>query len=439
MKNWKSAFSMLVLAVGVFACLQSFAPAKIERSRVIKKDFDGKPSVAALHQFGPLVVKKSADNKVHLIAEMLVTGNDEEDIEAVLGRFDIEVRESASALELKTDLGIESCNNINGKTTVKYRDGFKVKGVNSYKVNMTLELPNTEKLELQNKYDKIEIQDDFNGSLRVDLYSGELLAANLGYLDLDLKYGKAKIGNLGKGDFKVYDSELRAGNAQLLRVDSKYSEFELGSVAGNIELKTYDEHWKMGNVSGALTLDDKYSDFVFGNIGNAKMVVYDAEFKAEQVGDLEITDSKYSEYKLSSVGDMKLRSIFDDDYRIGSAKSVVVTDSKYSEFRIQQLEKQFRIEHSFDDAVVLEQVSAGFSQIGFDGKYTELKLKIAEGANFGFDFNQKYGNVKYPEKQVKTQFYVDKNGEITIKGSVGNEGSENLLKVTGFDNTVVWE
>lgn len=440
MKNWRNAFSILLLAAGLFAVLQSFAPAKIERSKVIKKDFDSKPEVAAMHQFGPLTVKKSPDGRVHLIAEMLVTGSDEADIEAVLNRFDIDVLESATALRLSTNLGIESCNTINNNTTVKYKDGFKVKGVNSYKVNMTLEVPDPEKLSLANKYDKIELVDNYAGSLSVELYSGDLSAANLGDLNLELKYGKANLQNIANGNLDVYDSELRMGNVNDLKVSSKYSEYELGNV-NNLTMETYDEHWKMGNVGGKLVLQDKYSDFIFGNINSVKLTIFDGEFRAGNVDEMTVEDTKYSEYRLENVGKLSMGNVFDDDYRIEVLGSLDVKNSKYTEYRVDKVEKAFDIKESFDDTVQLGQVASNFDLINIDGKYTELTLEIAEGARFELKVNMQYGSVHYPENRVEIQKRMEKNERIEVVGNVGpkvTEGTFSTITFGGFDNTFTW-
>ncbi len=439
MKLWKNAFSILLLAIGLFACLQSFAPAKIERNKVIKKDFDAKAEVSASHQYGPLTIKKSTDGRIHLEAEMLLTGSDEAAMEEVLSRFDIAVRESGNELRIETDLGIEGCNTINNKTTIKYKDGKKVKGVGDFKVNMTLWVPSPDRLKLDNKYDRIELTDDYAGELRVMLYSGDFVASNLGgSLDLDLKYGKAKLGSVGKAKLAIYDSEVRTGDVQGLKVSSKYSKFEVGNIAGDAALETYDEHWKAGNVGGKLTLNDKYSDFKFGNIGDAKMMLFDSEFTAEEVGNMEIQDTKYSEYKIRSVGSLTLGNVFDDDYRVQSAGRIKAQDSKYTEYRVERLGKQFTLTQSFDDTVELSAVASDFNQIGIDGKYTELTLSIAEGANFNFVVDMKYGKANYPAKRVNSQKHLEKDNQLQIEGSVGAAGQENSLRLTGFDNTLEW-
>lgn len=440
MKNWKSAFSILLLGACLLAMLQSFAPAKIERSKVIKKDFDSKPEVAAMHQYGPLTVKKSPDDKIHLTAEMMVTGNEEADVESVLNRFDIEVQESANELRLSTNLGIESCNTINNKTTLKYKDGFKVKGVSNYKVNMTLEVPEPEKLSLSNKYDKIELLDNYSGTLSVELYSGDLAAANLGDLNLDLKYGKARIQNLANANLVVYDSEVRMGNVNDLKVSSKYSEYEFGN-ANNLTMETYDEHWKMGNVGGKLVLQDKYSDFLFGNINSIDLMIFDGEFKAGNVEKMMVKDTKYSEYHLGNIGELSMENVFDDDYSVERVGHLSIKNSKYTEYKVEKVDKSFDIKESFDDSVVLEEVASDFELINIDGKYTELTLEIAEGARFELNVNMQYGSIHYPEDRVDIRKHTEKDERIEVVGNVGPQATTTkaaTITFGGFDNTFTW-
>lgn len=441
MKNWKNASSLLMFVAVVWAVMQSFAPAKIERSKVIKKDFNAKADVAASHQYGPLTIKKSTDGRIHLEAEMLLTGSDEASIEEVLGRFDVAVKESDNELRLETDLGIEGCNTINNKKTIKYKDGSKVKGINEMTVKMTLWVPNPQRLKLDNKYDRIELTDDFAGDLRVMLYSGDFVAANLGgLLDLDLKYGKAKLGSLGRAKIVVYDSEVLCGPIAEAAVSSKYSEFRLGDVSGNLTLETYDDQWRMGGVGGKLMINDKYSEFKFGNIGSAVIQVFDGQLVAETVDYLDIKDTKYTEYKLTAVSNLRLGNVFDDKFEIGELGKLEASDSKYTEYEVGKLGKVFDLKQSFDDAVQVGQVAADFNLIHMDGKYSNMELVIANDASFEFVVDMKYGKVDYPKNRVNISKHEQRNELFSIMGSVGQQqATTNSLKITGFDNTLEWK
>lgn len=450
MKLWKKGFNFLLFAALGLAILQSFTPPsfgslakeKTERTRVIKKDFDAKSEIMASHEHGPMFVKKSADGRTHVEAEILVIGSDEASIEEMLGRLDLETKEAADLLELKTNLGIQNWTKVNDKATIKFCDGDKIKGISDFKVTMTLFVADPERLKLSNKYDKIELTDAFKGDLAVNLYSGDLITGDLGgQFSLDLKYGKAKLGALGKSTWTIYDSEVSSGPIEAVKVSSKYSEYRIGPVSGDLFLETYDEEWRIGDIGGRLQINDKYSEFKFGNVGSAKIQVFDGQLEMQNVGELTIEDTKYTEYKLASVEKLQLGKVFDDSYDIGSLGAAEIEDTKYTEYEIDNLTKALNIGQSFDDAIKLGKVAAGFNLIQFDGKYTEMEMYIAEGAQFEFTVDQQYGDVDYPGSRAKIRKHVEKNSRLEIVADVGGEqagGTFNMVKVTGFDNTVTW-
>lgn len=440
MQNWRNAFSVLLLAIGLMAVLQSFAPAKIERNKVIKKDYDAKAEVQVSHQYGPLTIKKSSDGRIHLEAEMLLEGRDDKDIEAVLERFDVEVQESGDQLLVRTRLNIESCNTVNDNMTIKFTNGQKVKGLSQMLVKMTLYVADPERMSLSNKYDRIELTDDFNGDLKVDLYSGELLAGSLGgRFQLDMKYGKARLGSVGRAKWVVYDSEVLAGPIQEAEVSSKYSEYVLGAVAGNLRLETYDDNWQVGDIAGKLTLNDKYSEFSLNNVGAADVVVFDGKLAARRVGELNLRDTKYTQYSLDEVGKLDITSVFDDDIKVIAAGQVTASDSKYTEYRVGKLKKQFYLSQSFDDNIRLDEVAADFNMVSVDGKYTELDIHIAEGANYQVSADMKYGDFDYPQNRLTVRVEREKNSsyELSAYGGTETTGEQaSRLTVKGFDMNV---
>lgn len=440
MKHWKKGFELTALAVLVWAMLQSFGPAKIERTRVIKKDFDAKTGIKASHEHGPMIIKKSTDGRNHVEAEILVIGTDEASIEELLNKLDLKTKESNDYLELATSIGIANWQKVNDKATIKFCDGDKIKGIKDFKVTLTLHLADPQQLKLYNKYDQIVMKDDFNGDLSVALYSGEFLAGNLGgQFDLDLKYGKAKMGAVGKAKWMVYDAEVEAGPIQMANVSSKYSEYRLGPVSGDLNLTTYDENWQLGNVGGRLKMDDKYSEFKFGDIGKAQLMIFDAAFKAENVGQLDINDSKYTEFKLRNVGEMNLTNVFDDSYQVEEVNRLVIGDSKYTEYRIGRLGKYLQFGQSFDDEIRIEAVAADFDYIQLEGKYTELDMDLAEDAKFELSVEMQYGEVDYQSQQMEVRKHEEKNSRTSIVAYKGGQPSSenfNSIKISGFDNDV---
>jgi hypothetical protein len=437
MKDWKKAFSLTLLLTSVFSAALF---GQQDHNKTIKKDFERKPEVNIAHRYGPLVIKKSTDGKIHLQAALNIKGK-QESAEAVFEEFDLHTEENSNRLEVNTRFEVSTWNSVNGKTTIKFKNGARVTGLHDVKINLTVFLPDVQTINMENKYDKIVLEDDFAGALNVVLYSGELSARNIGDLTLDLKYGKANFQKGGKMKWTIYDSEIRAGDLAGGEVSSKYSEVELANVAGSLSLETYDDKWKVGDVGANLEIDDKYSEFRFGNLEAVKLHLYDANFEAMKIKDISIEDTKYSEYKIKRAKSFQLRESFDDEFDIEILEGLNAFRSKYSEYKIGTLISTFSLTDSFDDAAKLYQVAADFNNIFLDGKYTELDVNIDESAEFKVSVEMEYGKFDYPEKKVDVRIYKEKDSQLLVEGFVGPEQRTppfDVLSVRGFDNTLIW-
>ncbi len=428
---------LLLIALPFLAFGQS------ERSKAIKKDYDGKTEVMAIHQYGPLLVSKSTDGKVHLSVEIIASAKDEADLQVLFDHFDILASEEGDRVKFETQFQSENWNTINGKTTIKFKDGKKVSGIKDLRVNMALQVPDLQELRLENKYEKIELANDFGGDLYVKIYSGDFTTQNVdGAMNLDMKYAKAYLKNVGKAaGFEIYDSHLNTGTlAGDVGLKSKYSDISLGDVGGKLALATYDDKVKVGTVTGKLTLSDKYSEFEMSGFGDANLDVYNTKFTVEKGGDLNLNDSKYTKFKIKELGSLNWRDSYDDDVEIEQIKVLTVGKSKYTEYRVGALGQFFSIGESYNDKVTLDEVAANFKSITLDGKYTELSMNIVEGGEFAVSAKMKYGKFDYPERLLNIQMQKEKDSDILITGYVGREqkASENTISITGYDCTVYW-
>ena len=214
-----------------------------------------------------------------------------------------------------------------------------------FEISVVLRIPNNLKeLTLENKYDDIEIGEEFPGDLNINLYSGKLKTKGIGGdLELTMKYSEASTEKAGKAKLDIYDSNLWLGELTALEVDSKYSEFEIDGVKGDVEIDAYDDKWEVGQVTGKMRINDKYSEFEFASIGDLEADIYDAEMIVESAKIVEIDESKYSEYKFGSVTSLRFDESYDDDVRVKTADELLVENSKYTEYRVDKLTSAFRL------------------------------------------------------------------------------------------------
>lgn len=440
MKNWKKKYSLLLLA---FVLMGQMGFAQIERTKKVDRSFSGKNEVVLTNRNGPIKVKKSSDGKVHIHSELVVKAKTEEAVDAVFAHYELEVNEQGEWLELNTSMGPNYQRvQTNRIQWIKFGDGPKIKGVHDFSITTTLEVPGDLKsLKLENKYDDIRIEDELSGDLTVDLYSGKLSAKNVsGDLELKMKYSEARLGEAGKAKMDIYDSNLWLGELASVEVESKYSEFELDGVKGDLEISTYDDKWEVDKVGGKTIIQDKYSEFKFGELGDLEGDIYDAEMSINSADEVEIDESKYTEYKFGNLKKLLFDESYDDDVRVKSVEELEVDNSKYTEYRVDRLTSVFSIDDTYDDTVELDWVSSKFKTLYIDGKYTEMDVEIEEGGQFEVNVEMKYGSFEHPDKNVDITIWKEKDSEKRIQGFVGGkkEVSTNFFTVKGYDNDIDW-
>ena len=465
------------LGVGMFILLFSLllTPmfAQIEKSKTIEKTFDlGSTGIVKVgHRYGLLKVTKSKDGKVHLNTRMRVEGNSEESIQKALDQFEIDINEFGDQVSIDTDLGIKNWHGRNGKITLTFNNGTKVKGLKKLTAEMLLEVPNLKELALKNKYEDIIVDHNLEGDLDVNIYDGDLKVKNVkGEVTLNVKYGKATFENIQNADLTLYDSKMELESAKDLKVSSKYSEYTIGDTESLI-IRAYDDKMELGNIKGKFEMTDKYSEVEMGNFGEAVLDIYDADFVGKKGGKLTIDGSKYSKYRFVEVGDFDIDESYDDEFIIRSASDFSIHRTKYSEFNIDQITKNLSVRYSHDDKFIIEgleslevgetkyteyeignlsgkvsladshddkvtvrEVADSFKGLHLDGKYTKVYMDIPSTVKYVLDASMKYGSLEYPESAFESNYYKEKDSMLEVKGRIKGAGSDApKVEVRGHD------
>ncbi len=472
MKNFAS-FRLCVLLLFAATTVLS---AQTEKSKSVEKIFElSKGGIVKVdHRYGLLKVIQSTDGKVHLNARMRVEGNDDEEIQKALSQFEVDINEFGNQVTIETDLGIKNWNGRNGKIYLTFKNGAKVKGLKKFTVEMLLAVPDLKSLSVKNKYEDIIIDHDFKGDLAVELYDGDLKTKNVtGELELNVKYGKAIMEDIGDGDLTLYDSEMEMESGKAIKLSSKYSEYTIGDTE-SLRIKAYDDKFELGNVQGRLEISDKYSEMSVGNFGDAILEVHDGDFDAKKGGNFTITDTKYSKYRIKQVGNLviegshddkfiinevadfevdvtkytefeienlagnfKVRSSHDDKFTIGALGDLLVNQSKYTEFEVTNLSGQVSLLDSHDDKLDVVEVATSFKGLKLNGKYTKVNMDIPSSIKYELDAEMKYGGIDYPESAFKSQYYKEKDSILSVRGKMKGAGANApKIEVRGHDCTV---
>ncbi len=399
---------------------------------VYEKSFSGIQILEVDHRRGDIEVLPSSANQVAYQIELTFKAQEEDAAQELIRHFDINTDQSGSALSLSTELNISKWNSRNGNVRIQFKDGVKISGIKEVSVKMKLYVPTLDQLTLSNKYDGIIIEQAVNAALKINLYSGRLkIGQTRNDLTLALKYGKAQIGDFKNAAIDIYDGTLKLGNGGKVTLTSKYSEIEMGNIS-SLKAAIYDDELIVQDIQGELVLQDKYSDIKINRAQNARLDIYDGDFQLDRVNDLQIK-SKYTNFRLGSVGSLAFELSYDDEIMIKEVEELSSSESKYSDYNILTLLKSLKMS-SYDDNIEIGSVGKTFSGLTFDGKYTDLSIKLDPSIAFRIDSYKKYGKLRFPQDRFEARIYKEKNDELELQGSSKGAASDSpLLKINAHD------
>ncbi|MCH2082706.1 MAG: hypothetical protein MK226_09965 [Saprospiraceae bacterium] len=428
----KSLFNILLLLCAT--AFQSHAQEK--RLKTIEKEFSNIRLLKMAHRHGPLHVKPSTDGRVYIAITLSVKAKDNEDFQAVFNHFHVDAREQDGMLRVKTDFETSNWNTNNGKSSIRFKDGTKVRNLRDLEISCSLFIPNNmEELFLENKYDEIIVAEKVQPeAIRVNLYSGRASLPNVRDVKLDLKYSKVKIGSYKAGYFDVYESDITSGKGDQLSLRSKYGKHTFEGVAGAIDIDSYEDKIKIGSTDSRIMIRSKYTTFELGNIQDGLFDLYESNITALNAANLQFK-SKYGNYKFSDVANIVFESSYEDEFDAQSAHSLVA-DSKYGKFTFGMMKSKVKLK-SYEDKLQISSFVGPFEGVDIDGKYTNATLNLQDGIDYQINASMKYGKLEYDESKLQNAYYKEKGDQLDVKGKTLRANDQSpLIKLNGYECNV---
>ncbi len=249
----------------------------------------------------------------------------------------------------------ENSDRISAKTIIDKKFSFSGWGSRSRKfsIDYSVRMPSGNNLDLSNRY----------GNSTIDDVEGRV--------NLDIKYGNIKVGNLTRGNDKpINNLNLAYGKASVAN-------------AGWMEITT--------RYSGSITLD-----------------------KCQAL----LINSKYSKINIGEASSAVIESKY-DNFRIGKINNLVL-ETGYSDVLIETLVRKLKLNAGYGSFAV-ENIPRGFESLETDTKYTGVKLGINDGASYLLDAKLSYGTLKYDKANFQYRKRIIENNSSEITGTIGNE------------------
>lgn len=416
------------------------AKAQIEKKHTVEKVFEGTTALWASHRYGDLVLSRSNSTQTRVVLTISAKGKDEPELQDFINQFDITTNESHdNKLDIQSSHQIDYWNSIAGYRTIKLKNGKRFHGIKDFDLKLEIFVPNLKYATLENKYANIQTEDGTAAILEVLLLDGKLhMPGNYEQLKLDTKYSTGTVGNFSTCVAELYDSKINFGNGKNMDINSKYSVVKIGDLE-TLSLDCFDDNYKIGRVSNQLNLRDKYSEFRFaGNWGNANCQLYSSQLEALNANQVHVTESHYSEFSFKEINKLHFDVSFDNVVKIAKAGTLSAANSKYTDYKVTGLWKNLLIQESFDDEIKVFNVGGTFEGILFNGKYSGLSIPIPPSVKYELSAEMKYAKLFFPESELESVYYKEKESEVSIKGKMKGAGTNApKVEVTSFDGDII--
>ena len=218
---------------GIFiltVCILPFlAGAQYSETRELVKRFAISPEsqVEIANKYGKIDVKTWDKDSAVIEISIRVEEKKLSKLEESIRNIDFEITDSQHYLIVRTEVEKNKSGLAkefkNFKETLLSSDG-------NVQIDLTVWIPNTNRLKIENKYGDIYIG-DYKGEVSIDLSNGNLKANNFEEdLDLKLNFGDATINTINNGRLECSFSELYLKRASSLRINSKSTEFDIQEI-----------------------------------------------------------------------------------------------------------------------------------------------------------------------------------------------------------------
>lgn len=271
-----------MIAIVAVTSVQALAK-QDEKKKYVEKSFDvdQETRLNISNKFGEIEINSWAKNKFEVKVEIIGRGRNEDRAQRILDDVKIDITTTSGEIIFETDIPNMKSNNNEG-----------------FEINYVVFMPESNPLEIENKFGDVSMGDRSNG-LKLDVSYGSFKAGRLaGDVDIEVSFGSGSVTSLEEGDVVVKYSKLDIDQAGRLDLRQGFSTIEIG------EIRDLDLESKYGKVE----------------IEKAETIDADAQFTTFQIeeltGSLELDGSYLSNFRIDKLA--KSFSTIEIDGKFGS-------------------------------------------------------------------------------------------------------------------------
>jgi hypothetical protein len=333
MKTIHKLALLLLLIPSVVLANNDINKAKHEKSKTISKKFDvnSDATLEIYNKYGDVNVTTWDQNRIEIDVKIIVKGNDEDNVEDLLEKIDVDFDGSSSLVTARTVIG--------NKNWGFWKKRKKI----SYKINYTVKMPVTNNAKLNNDYGSIRL-DELEGNADINCDYGKVTIGDLKGNDstISLDYcSSSTIDSMKDGDINIDYSTLTIENATKVDLSMDYSTMNFNSVEdlsfsadyGSLVVDNVDSAdgtgdytgLKFGTVNKRLKLNTDYGNIRIKNLAEGfEDINIDTEFASVKIG-------MAPNISFDFVIDLQYAGFKRDDSNINMRKSIKKNNKAYYE------------------------------------------------------------------------------------------------------------
>lgn len=237
-------------------------------------------------------------------------------------------------------------------------------------VDYVVHLPATNDLELRHKHGNASIE-DMKAKVEIDFRHGDFIAGQLGtQAKIDMAHSKGSFKSTGNLNASVSHGKLLAETTADVDLNARHATFQLG---------------QGGNISSS---------------------------------------SAHSNVYLGTITGFQSHSSSHDRVQIETAETVKANGS-HTTFRIKNASKVLDLDLSHGGCTA--GIGNNFSEVNLVGSHASFGLEVDRDAAFNMEASTQHGGLSYPSG-MDIRYHMEKNSSKTIKGSLGDNASNSILK-----------
>lgn len=318
----------------------------------------------------------------------------------------------------------------------------------SKKISEKYEVSANDKLDISNKYGKVDIYTWDKNEITVEIvmkaWAGSVSKAQDELDRISIKYGK-------NGNYISFETQIDGSNVNIngnkgfeinyiinmpktnaLKLTNKYGATFLDNFSGELELSVKYGKLRTNRLTGvSKNIEVAYGGIDSEEIEKGRLKISYSDSKIRTGGNLEI-DNAYGKIVLDKVGTLQA-DIRYGELRIDETAANIVGKVGYSGVRIRQITKSFVMEAKYTGGFTIEKVAKGFEKIDIEGSYGSFDITFDPAATFDFKVKAAYGSFKssLPNTELSRQIEASHTAK-EYEGYIGKKGGAKVSIVTRY-------